>query len=180
VLVVDGEFLTGLDPEEFYKAVDFGLGIRVLVELEELHFAEAAHLIRIGCAGYISKTASPEQAGEALRAVLAGELWASRRIVSSVLLNVLRESRHGLTFRESEILSLVSEGLKNSEIAERLCISPQTVRWHLRGVYSKLGTHDRLRVVIRAPLGEARSSTATHRTAKAAGVSGGAGSLLSA
>jgi DNA-binding NarL/FixJ family response regulator len=152
VLVVNGEFMHAIDPDLFYAVADFGLSIRVLVELSESSLVEGEHLIGIGCAGYLSRAADLAMAQRALRAVLAGELWVSRKILSSVVRNILRQSRHHLTFRESEILGLVSEGLRNSQIAERLFISPQTVRWHLRSLYTKMGTHDRLRAVIRAPL----------------------------
>ena len=151
VLVVDNSFLDQVDSEEFYRKVDFGRCLRVLVELEEHRLAEGERLIRIGCAGYLSKSASPAEACRALRAVLDGELWARRSVIARVLQNVLRESKHRITFRESEILGLISEGLKNSEIAKRLFISPQTVRWHLRSLYAKLGTHDRFRAITHTP-----------------------------
>jgi DNA-binding CsgD family transcriptional regulator len=48
-----------------------------------------------------------------------------------------------LTAREREILDLVAEGRTNAEIAERLWISPETVRKHLENVYAKLGVHTR-------------------------------------
>jgi DNA-binding NarL/FixJ family response regulator len=150
VLVVEGAFMHEVHEDEFRRVVDFGLNIRVLVELKRPHLMECEHLIRIGCAGYLSEDASPAQAEDALRAVLAGEIWASRTIISGVLRNLLRESRHHLTSRESEILRCVSQGLKNSEIAEQLFISPQTVRCHLRSLYGKLGTHDRLSAAVGA------------------------------
>src|SRR5581483_609950 len=148
----DDAFIGDVDLEEFYKTVDFGSSIRVLVELTHSPLIEGEYLIRIGCAGYLSRDATREEASEAVAAVLAGQLWASWEVVSRVLLNLLRESRHRLTFRESEILALVSEGLKNGEIARRLFIAPETVRWHLRSLYKKLGTHDRFHAVSRAPL----------------------------
>jgi ATP/maltotriose-dependent transcriptional regulator MalT len=74
---------------------------------------------------------------------------ASRKTVSTVLQSLLFASKHRLTFRETEILGLVANGLKNREIAKRLLISPETVRWHLRTLYNKLGTHDRMRAVIK-------------------------------
>ena len=148
VLVVDYTFVEKLNLEDFYNAVDFGLSVRVLVELDRKRLDQAEHLIRIGCAGYLLKGSKPSEAYSAVRAVAAGQLWAGRKIVSNVLLNVLRESKHRLTFRESEILGLLSNGLTNSEIGKRLFISPQTVRWHLRSLYSKLGTHDRSRAVM--------------------------------
>ena len=48
-----------------------------------------------------------------------------------------------MTAREAEILTLVSQGYTNQQIAETLCICRETVRWHMRMLYAKLGVHDR-------------------------------------
>lgn len=55
-----------------------------------------------------------------------------------------------LTRREREIIALVAEGLKNREIAERLFISPVTVRHHISAIFAKLGVADRLKLVVLA------------------------------
>jgi DNA-binding NarL/FixJ family response regulator len=53
-----------------------------------------------------------------------------------------------LTKREYEIVTLVAEGLKNKEIAERLSISPATVRHHLSSIFIKLEVPDRLKLIV--------------------------------
>lgn len=53
----------------------------------------------------------------------------------------------GLTTREREVIALVADGLTNAEVAERLWISPGTVRRHLENVYGKLGVHTRTAAV---------------------------------
>ena len=53
-----------------------------------------------------------------------------------------------LTKREREIVTLVAEGLKNKEIAERLFISSTTVRHHLSSIFSKLQVADRLKLIV--------------------------------
>ena len=58
-----------------------------------------------------------------------------------------RELAECLTPREMEVLSLVTEGLSNCEIAEALCISVNTVETHLRHIYQKLGVHNRAQAV---------------------------------
>lgn len=148
VLVADAAFIERCNPEDFSTAADFGQSIQVLVEAEEPGPVRAEHLIRLGCGGMLNRSSSPSLARRALRAVLGGELWASRKLLSGMTRKLLRESKHQLTYRESEILALVAEGLKNHEIAEQLFISPQTVRWHLRSLYCKLGTHDRKRAAV--------------------------------
>ena len=56
---------------------------------------------------------------------------------------------HPLTRREHEVVMLVAEGLTNTQIAERLWISPGTVRRHLQNVFGKLGVHTRTAAVAR-------------------------------
>lgn len=57
---------------------------------------------------------------------------------------------HALTPREREALSLVCEGLKNDAIAERMGVTTDTVRLHLRNLHKKTGTADKVELVISA------------------------------
>ena len=61
-----------------------------------------------------------------------------------------------LTRREHEVVLLVAEGLTNAQIAERLWISPGTVRRHLENVFAKLDVHTRTAAVARLRLGVPR------------------------
>ncbi len=56
----------------------------------------------------------------------------------------------GLTEREREVVRLISEGLSNKDIADRLCISSITVRHHLTSIFDKLGVPNRQKLLIRA------------------------------
>jgi len=144
VLIADEALIDEFGAEEFCGAVGFGRLIRVLVEIRDHNPSKTERLIRMGCAGVLSRDASPLVACRALQAILAGQLWVDPKTASRVIQNMLRDQMCRLTFREIEILGLLADGLKNHQIGERLFISPQTVRWHLRSLYSKLGTHDRL------------------------------------
>src|SRR5690606_18622779 len=55
-----------------------------------------------------------------------------------------------LTPREHDVLRLLAEGLTNSEIAEALVLSTETVRWYTKQLYSKLGVHHRVKAVAQA------------------------------
>lgn len=152
VLLVDETLFQQVDPDVFSDAVEMGRAIRVLVASEEDDDLRAEHLIRMGCAGILNKKMSAEEILHALDRVTAGELWLSRKRTSSIIQKLLMEAKHHLTLRESQVLSLLSAGFKNSEIAQRLYLSPETIRWHLRTLYKKLGTHDRFRLGIQARL----------------------------
>jgi DNA-binding NarL/FixJ family response regulator len=145
VLVVAKAFLTQVDEVCFREAIEMGRSIRVLVLLEEDDAETVEHALWLGCAGVLRADSSLELLGRAVQTVAQGELWVSRRTLSRLVQALLLKEKCGLTEREQEILRLVGQGWRNQGIAERLLISPQTVRWHLRSLYSKLGLHDRSR-----------------------------------
>ena len=79
----------------------------------------------------------------------------TRRLIAEFAARPAREppaaTRLGaLTDREREVLGLVGEGLSNDDIAQRLFMSPATVKTHVSRVMSKLGTHDRAGLVVLA------------------------------
>ena len=150
VLVVNHSFLETIDPGDLKAAVDFGQAIQVLVEHERDDFNTVENLIRMGCMGVVRTTAPVRLVREAIWAVGDGEFWVHRKAMSRLLQSLLSQGEHKLTERESEILHLIGEGLKNQEIASRLFISPQTVRWHLRSLYGKLRIRDRRSAVLHA------------------------------
>ena len=95
-----------------------------------------------GYRGIIDKNACDQMLLKAIQSVFAGELWFPRDVLAGFVRNSLRNSSPALTSRESEILNLIGLGFKNQQIADRLFISRETVRWHIRALYSKLGaTH---------------------------------------
>jgi DNA-binding NarL/FixJ family response regulator len=98
--------------------------------------------------------------------VNSGELWAPRKLLSQMCRGVVAAGDpRRLTTREEEILALLGKGYKNREIADALFISRETVRWHIRGIYSKLNLHDRqsltqYSIVRKPPLAEGIFDTA--------------------
>lgn len=134
---------------------------RVLV-LTGVQTADSHRLaIRRGAMGIVLKQQAAELLLKAIHRVHAGEVWIDRSMMGSVLSQMRSEANHeetdpevskisSLTPREREVIALVSEGLKNKLIAERLFISETTVTHHLSSIYSKLGVSDRLELVIYA------------------------------
>ncbi len=110
-------------------------------ERPEVH--EAA--VRWGCSGVLGVTAETEVYRRAVEALRAGELWFPRAVLSKLAKgSQMSEPWQRLTVREREILELVAAGQKNQAIADRLFISRETVRWHHRTLYSKLGISGRV------------------------------------
>lgn len=117
--------------------------------------------VRLGARGLVQKDMAPEVLLKAIKKVHEGEIWFDRNMMSSVLSDVLNQKERNdgdperlkintLTAREHQVVALVSEGLKNKQIAERLFISDTTVRHHLTSIFSKLDISDRLELVIYA------------------------------
>ena len=87
-----------------------------------------------------------------------GRGWGTERATSEAvaLLNSLREEARiaetGVSRREHEVVTLLAEGLSDTEIARRLTLSPRTVQAHLRSIYRKLGVTSRTGAVRAASL----------------------------
>ncbi len=148
VLVADMSFLANINLGKFAIATDSGRSVTTLivVDAEDPKFCQG--LLRSGFAGVILRSASAAVFQRALRAVAQGELWASRKTTSALIREFLSDaSPKWLTPREREVFGLLAKGYKNREIASALFVSHETIRWHLRGIYSKLGVPDRKRAI---------------------------------
>jgi DNA-binding NarL/FixJ family response regulator len=109
--------------------------------------------LRAGARGYLLKDMNPDRVGAALRGVLDGEAALPRALVAKVLDEFRSTSKRKLIFqrrrsaeltnREWETMELLREGLTTEQVAQRLFISPTTVRVHVSSVLKKLQTTDR-------------------------------------
>jgi len=107
--------------------------------------------LRVGASGYLLKSISSDELVRQLEMVHRGQPaidpgMAARAVDTAA--RIQRDefwpgARHGLTQRESEILSLVVNGLSNRAIATKLVIGEETVKTHLSSIYRKLGVNDR-------------------------------------
>lgn len=105
--------------------------------------------LKAGASGYLLKRSTPEEVRQAIRDVRSGGAPMSAEIARRVVeafhqpIKAPDDELVKLSKRENEILELLSTGLANKEIADRLSISVETVRVHLRRVYEKLHVHSR-------------------------------------
>jgi len=112
--------------------------------------------MRAGARGYILKEADEEEVLRAIRAVARGEAIfgpaIARRLVHFFSKPGLSSNPvfPELTEREREILDLIARGENNAEIAQRLVLSPHTVRNHISNIFSKLQVADRAEAIILA------------------------------
>jgi DNA-binding NarL/FixJ family response regulator len=150
VLLVDFESVASVDrPDDFAQKLGFGRTIPVLVLIEEQTSEAIESMLRMGLMGFLRTDSPPWQIRRAVQAIVNGEVWAPRKLLSRVFQDSLAAgSRDKLTARELEILTFVTQGYSNKETANALCISRETVRWHIRTLYGKLGIHDRKSAVL--------------------------------
>jgi DNA-binding CsgD family transcriptional regulator/8-oxo-dGTP pyrophosphatase MutT (NUDIX family) len=112
--------------------------------------------VRAGAVGYLDKDVGSACLPRALRAALAGEPLIPRRLVQDLVREIrLRPARQtvadwapvSLTRREFDVLDLMRAGLSTAAIAERLFVSPGTVRSHVMSMKRKLHAEDRAALV---------------------------------
>ncbi|MBD0707321.1 MULTISPECIES: response regulator [unclassified Streptomyces] len=121
--------------------------------------------LRAGASGFLGKGAEPEELLGAIRIAHAGEALLSPTATKGLIASFLAqgggvddtgagaaraERLAALTAREREVLILVAGGLSNDEIADRLDVSPLTVKTHVNRTMAKLGARDRAQLVVTA------------------------------
>ncbi len=113
--------------------------------------------LRAGASGFLLKDASADQLAEAVRVVAAGDALLSPNITKRLITEFSRlgapraPSRariEALTERETEVLSLIAQGLSNAEISEHLVLAEQTVKTHVGRILVKLGLRDRTQAAV--------------------------------
>lgn len=107
-----------------------------------------------GASGYLIKKTPPAKLLEAIQDVYNGGSPMSSQIARKVIsafqsINKSSDETENLSSREQEILSYLAKGFRYKEIAEKLFISIETVRTHLRNIYEKLHVHSRTEAVLK-------------------------------
>jgi DNA-binding NarL/FixJ family response regulator len=127
----------------------------VLTMLEDDDSVFAA--MRAGARGYVVKGADESEMLRVVRAVAGGEALFGPAIAERLMgffsgggSSAEAQAFPDLTEREREILGLIAQGYRNSEIAARLYLSPKTVRNHISSIFDKLEVTDRARAIVRA------------------------------
>ncbi|MFF3216314.1 response regulator [Streptomyces sp. NPDC002886] len=113
--------------------------------------------LRAGASGFLLKDASADQLAEAVRVIAAGEALLAPNITKRLITEFSRlgaprapsKARlDELTERETEVLSLVAQGMSNAEIAGHLILAEQTVKTHVGRILVKLGLRDRTQAAV--------------------------------
>jgi DNA-binding NarL/FixJ family response regulator len=109
--------------------------------------------LKMGASGYLLKRTHPARILEAIEEVHKGgspmSSQIARMVVESFQINNSNNKEFDLTKRELEILDCLSKGYRYKEIAEKLFISMDTVRSHIRNIYEKLQVKSRTEAVLK-------------------------------
>ncbi|MEU4063728.1 response regulator transcription factor [Streptomyces wedmorensis] len=191
VLLVDAELGAGpaagaaaahpapADPESVVDGISLVAGVRraqpalrtvVLAEKDDPH--RAALALQAGASGWVAKDCSLQRLLAVVRGVLRDETHLPPALLTGVLRELTAARKHrtdserlveSLTPREREVLRCMVAGLGRKAVAERLFLSPHTVRTHMQNVLGKLGVHSTLAAVAlarRAGVGPAEPAAA--------------------
>jgi DNA-binding NarL/FixJ family response regulator len=152
--------LDGLTATRMITSDDALSGTRVLVlttfEIDEYVF----EALRAGAAGFLGKSAEPDEVRAAIRTVARGDALLSPVATATLIRRFLAEPERrdgagpvvlsALTEREREVVALAATGLTNGEIAGRLVVSPATAKTHVNRAMAKLGARSRAQLVVLA------------------------------
>jgi len=153
--------LNGLDVTKRICAVQPSVKVIVLTIHDDASYV--VEIIKAGAAGYLLKDIDPSMLIKAIRTVYAGESFIYPTLAKRLFGEIHRmEDEHKqnqscimqrgrnehLTMRELEVLQLISKGLSNQEIANRLFLSEKTVKNHLTNIFRKIDVTDRTQAVL--------------------------------
>src|ERR1035437_6859650 len=156
--------LDGLATLQRLQAVKNKTRVIVLTASDDKN--EFVQAMRFGTSGIVLKQTATELLIKSIRRVHAGEIWLDSHTTAAVIRQFVaadeappqlapaspgrERARAPLSQREREIVALVATGFKNTEMAEKMFISEQTVKNHLHNIFDKLGVSDRLELALYA------------------------------
>jgi DNA-binding NarL/FixJ family response regulator len=134
-------------------------GVKVVVLTTFEIDAYVIEAVRAGASGFLSKSIEPADLLDAIRTVAGGDALLSPKATHALLAEfatagtgpaIPADRLADLTTREREMMTLAAHGLSNDQIAERLFLSPLTVKTHINRAMMKLAVRDRAQLVVLA------------------------------
>lgn len=141
----------GLEIIEEIKKLNFNVKIILLTVHNEVDYLLKA--VEIGADGYVLKDSGSAELVNAIEIVMSGESYIQPDMIpmlnsKMIAKNSDKEKMKNLTKRELEVLVLVSEGMFNKEIADKLSISERTVKNHISSIFKKIDVADRTHAAV--------------------------------
>jgi DNA-binding NarL/FixJ family response regulator len=134
-------------------------GVKVVVLTTFEIDAYVIEAVRAGASGFLSKSIEPADLLDAIRTVAGGDALLSPKATQALLAEfatagtgpaIPADRLTDLTTREREMMTLAAHGLSNDQIAERLFLSPLTIKTHINRAMMKLAVRDRAQLVVLA------------------------------
>lgn len=155
VVVLEGQLIAGaIDaiPELVRRAPD----AKLIVQVSEADESNTVELYRRGVRGVVPRSISPDLLIKCVRKIAAGETWIDNQSVSWVIEAYRAQattltspkSQPKLSKKELAIISCITRGMRNKEIAYQIGTTEQVIKNYLRKVYDKLGVSDRLELAL--------------------------------
>lgn len=155
VVVLEGQLIAGaIDavPELVRRAP----GAKLIVQVTEADESNTVELYRRGVRGVVPRSISPDLLIKCVRKIAAGETWIDNQSVSWVIEAYRAQastltspkSQPKLSKKELAIISCITRGMRNKEIAYQIGTTEQVIKNYLRKVYDKLGVSDRLELAL--------------------------------
>ena len=155
VVVLEGQLISGMIdaiPELVRRAPD----AKIIVQVVETDESNTVELYRRGVRGVVPRSISPDLLIKCVRKIAAGETWIDNQSISWVI-EAYRSQATSLTNprtqpklspKEISIITCITRGMRNKEIAFQVGTTEQVIKNYLRKIYDKLGVSDRLELAL--------------------------------
>jgi DNA-binding NarL/FixJ family response regulator len=161
VLLLDTGMTGGRGLEVVERLTSMRLRVRILVLTQAIGRPELVRTLRQGAYGVVLKGTPPDLLFKSIRRVRAGEFWVGRDMVADLVHALASDTRSArpaptlnaprpfaLTPRELDIVSAVSSGYTNRQMADKLAIAEDTIKHHLTSIFDKTGVSNRLELAL--------------------------------
>ena len=145
--------INGIEATKKIKEIAPDTAILILTAYDDDEYVLG--ILDAGAAGYLLKSARGRDLVGAIRAIRSGESVLHPKIIAKLLKRATiapageHKSSELLSERESEILKLVTSGMSNKEIAEKLFLSQRTIKAHLTNIFNKLNVASRSEAIVK-------------------------------
>ncbi|MCL2661477.1 MAG: response regulator transcription factor [Acidobacteriaceae bacterium] len=155
VVVLEGQLIAGIS-NAVSDLVRHAPDARLIVQVMESDEASTVEMYRCGVHGVVPRSIAPEMLVKCVRKVAEGETWIDNRSVNWVI-EAYRAQAASLTDprtqpklskKELAIISCITRGMRNKEIAYQIGTTEQVIKNYLRKIYDKLGVSDRLELAL--------------------------------
>jgi DNA-binding NarL/FixJ family response regulator len=155
VVVLEGQLITGT-VDAIAELVRRAPSAKIIVQVVENDEAVTVELYRRGVRGVVPRSISPDLLVKCVRKIAAGETWIDNRSINWVIeayrsqasALVSPRTRPRLSPKEIAIITCITRGMRNKEIAYHVGTTEQVIKNYLRKIYDKLGVSDRLELAL--------------------------------